>query len=141
MGYWLAKTEPESYSYADLERLGRDRWNGVKNFVALKHIRHMKIGDSIFIYHTGKEKSIVGVAEVVSQAYPDPTEEDTRFVVVDVIPRYRLTRTVSLAEIKQDPTFQNWELVKQSRLSVMPVHEDHWQLIHHLSSTPLPIFV
>jgi predicted RNA-binding protein with PUA-like domain len=141
MGYWLAKTEPESYSYQDLERLGRDRWNGVKNFVALKHIRHMKIGEYIFIYHTGKEKSIVGVAEVVAQAYPDPTEQDTRFVVVDVIPLYRLTRPVSLAEIKQDPTFQTWELVKQSRLSVMPVQEKHWQLIHHLSSTPLPIFV
>ena len=133
MAYWLAKTEPESYSYDDLERLGRDRWNGVKNFTALKHINNMKPGDLIFIYHTGKEKAIVGVAEVVSQPYPDSTETDKRFIVADVEPRYRLDRPVSLAVIKQNPVFNEWELVRQSRLSVMPVTTEHWSLVHSIA--------
>lgn len=133
MAYWLAKTEPESYSYDDLERLGRDRWNGVKNFTALKHISNMKPGDLVFVYHTGKEKAIVGVAGVVSQPYPDPTETDKRFIVADVEPRYRLDRPVSLKEIKQNPVFDEWELVRQSRLSVMPVTPEHWSLIHALA--------
>lgn len=130
MAYWLAKTEPESFSYSDLEKLGRDRWNGVKNFAALKHISNMTPGDEIFIYHTGKEKAIVGVAEVVSSAYPDPNETDERLIVADVEPRYRLPRPVTLKEIKSNSIFQNWELVRQSRLSVMPVAPEHWQLIH-----------
>lgn len=136
MAYWLAKTEPDSYSYTDLERLGRDRWNGVKNFTALKHIGRMKPEDLVFIYHTGKEKSVVGVAEVVSSPYPDPSEADKRFLVVDVKPRYRLTWPVTLKEIKRNPAFAEWELVRQSRLSVMPVTEEHWQLIHGLAGQP-----
>ncbi|MBP2636526.1 MAG: putative protein family [Firmicutes bacterium] len=135
MAYWLAKTEPESYSYADLHHLGRDRWNGVKNFTALKHMGDMNIGDLIFIYHTGKEKAIVGVAEVVSASYPDPAETDSRFIVVDVEPRYQLKRPVTLKEIKADATFEHWELVRLSRLSVMPVTQEHWQLIHTLANT------
>jgi len=135
MAYWLAKTEPESYSYADLERLGRDRWNGVKNFAALKHIGTMEPGDLVFIYHTGKEKAIVGVAEVVSSAYPDPTETDERFIVIDIEPRYRLDRPVTLKEIKLNTVFQEWALVRQSRLSVMPVTQEHWLLIHSFSKT------
>ncbi len=130
MAYWLAKTEPESYSYTDLERLKHDQWNGVKNFAALKHLNKMQPGDLVFIYHTGREKSIIGVAEIVSYSYPDPAEQDKRLVVVDVEPRYRLDRPVSLKEIKQNAIFQNWELVRQSRLSVMPVTEEHWLLIH-----------
>lgn len=131
MAYWLAKTEPESFSYADLERLGQDRWNGVKNFAALKHMKNMELGDLVFIYHTGKEKAIVGVAEVVSKAYPDPSETDKRFIVVDVKPCYPLDRPVTLKEIKSNPVFQEWELVRQSRLSVMPVSKEHWQFIHN----------
>ena len=129
MAYWLLKTEPETFSYADLERLRRDRWNGVKNFAALKHLRQMQPGDLAFIYHTGKEKAIAGVAEVVSTAYPDPAESDERFVVVDVIPRHSLKRPVTLKEIKANPLFQDWELVRQSRLSVMPVPEALWKVI------------
>lgn len=133
MAYWLAKTEPESYSYTDLERLGRDRWNGVKNFAALKHISKMVPGDLVFIYHTGKEKAIVGVAEVVSPAYQDPDETDDRFILADVEPRYRLGRPVTLKEIKANPVFQQWELVRQSRLSVMPVTPEHWQMLHSMA--------
>ncbi|TWH45051.1 EVE domain-containing protein [Sporomusa sp. KB1] len=133
MANWLAKTEPESFSYADLQHLGRDRWNGVKNFTALKHIKNMRPGDQIFIYHTGKEKAIVGVAEIVSPPYPDPDETDKRFLVVDVEPRYSLDRPVTLKEIKAATTFQKWDLVRQSRLSVMPVTQEHWELIHSMA--------
>lgn len=135
MAYWLLKTEPETFSYADLQRLGQDRWNGVRNFTALKHMRHMQNGDLAFIYHTGKEKAIVGVAEVIKTAYPDPEEENPRYVVVDVAPRYPISRPVTLKEIKQNPIFRDWELVRQSRLSVMPAPKEYWELIHQLAKT------
>lgn len=133
MSYWLAKTEPDTFSYADLERLGRDKWNGVRNFAALRNMKNMKPGDLVFIYHTGKEKAIVGVAEVVSAAYPDPDETDARFIVVDVAPRQRLSRPVTLKEIKANPLFSDWELVRQARLSVMPVTSQNWQQIIDLA--------
>lgn len=136
MDYWLVKTEPETYGYADLVRLGRDRWNGVKNPVALKNIKAMQPGDEVFVYHTGKEKAIVGVAQVVSQPYPDPELGNPRFVVVDLEPRYPLPRPVTLKEIKANPAFQDWALVRQSRLSVMPVTKEHWELVLFLSRTP-----
>ncbi|KYZ78233.1 ubiquinol-cytochrome C reductase [Anaerosporomusa subterranea] len=129
MAYWLAKTEPDTFSYADLERLGKDRWNGVRNFVALRHMRQMQPGDMVFIYHTGKEKAIVGIAEVVSLPYPDPESDDSRFIVVEFIPKRWLTRPVTLKEIKTSQAFADWELVTQSRLSVMPVSVDNWQKI------------
>lgn len=134
MSYWLAKTEPETFSYADLERLGRDRWNGVRNFAALRNMKNMRPGDLVFIYHTGKEKAIVGVAEVVCTAYPDPDETDARFIVVDMTPRHRLSRPVTLKEIKANPLFRDWELVNQARLSVMPVTPQNWQQIIDLAA-------
>ncbi len=127
MAYWLLKTEPDEYSYADLEKLGRDRWNGVRNFRALANMRRMAAGDQALIYHTGKEKAIVGIAEIIAPAYPDPAGGDKRFVVVDVVPCSRLPRPVTLAEIKADPAFAAWELVRLPRLSVMPVPPDHWR--------------
>lgn len=127
MAYWLLKTEPDEYSYADLEKLGRDRWNGVRNFRALANMRRMAAGDQALIYHTGKEKAIVGIAEIIAPAYPDPAGGDKRFVVVDIAPRSRLPRPVTLAEIKADPAFAAWELVRLPRLSVMPVPPDHWR--------------
>lgn len=136
MAYWLLKTEPETFSYSDLVRLQRDRWNGVKNFTALKHLRQMQPGDLAFIYHTGKEKAIVGLAEIVTTAYPDPAEQDERFIVVDVVPCGTLSRPVTLREIKENQVFQDWELVRQSRLSVMPVPEHLWTLLLTLSGTP-----
>lgn len=133
MSFWLAKTEPTTFSYGDLERLKKDMWDGVRNFTAAKHIKSMKPGDLIYIYHSGEEKAIVGVAETVSEPYPDPTSPDPRFFTIDVIPRYRLKRPVTLHEIKAMPDFAEWELIRQSRLSVMPVSEDHWRLIQKLS--------
>ncbi len=133
MSYWLAKTEPETYSYADLVRLGRDRWNGVKNPVALKHLKRMQPGDRVFIYHTGKQRAIVGVAKVVSAPYPDPESNDPRLIVVDLQPEYLLNRQVTLKEIKAEPIFQGWALVRQPRLSVLPVTAEQWELIQKLS--------
>ncbi len=129
MAFWLMKTEPDEFGYDDLGRLGRDRWNGVRNFRALAHMRQMAAGDLVFIYHTGKEKAIVGVAEVVAPAYPDPAGDDKRFVVVDVAPRYRLRRPVTLREVKSDPAFASWELARLPRLSVMPVPPQLWRQI------------
>ena len=121
---WLLKTEPSSYSYADLERDRRTTWDGVSNPVALRNLRSMKQGDECFIYHTGDEKRIVGVAKVAKEAYSDPNTNDPKLVVIDLTPVRALKRPVTLAEIKADKRFANWELVRQPRLSVMPVSAD-----------------
>lgn len=134
MKYWLLKTEPETFGYHDLVRLGKDRWNGVRNFAALKNIKQMQPGDRAFIYHTGKEKAIVGVAEIVTPSYLDPEFQDNRWVVVDVVPLYRLKNPVSLKTIKTLPFFIGWLLISQPRLSVMPVAEEHWKLVHDISN-------
>jgi predicted RNA-binding protein with PUA-like domain len=125
--HWLLKTEPSTYAFADLERDKKAVWDGVSNALALKHLRSMKRGDLAFIYHTGDEKQIVGIAEVTSDAYPDPKENDTRLVVVDLKPRDRLSRPVTLAEVKADGEFWDFELVRMGRLSVMPVSEERWK--------------
>lgn len=133
LDYWLVKTEPEQYSYFDLVRLGRDRWNGVRNFRAIKYMKGMISGDQVFIYHTGKEKAIIGVAEVASLPYPDPEAGDPKFMTVDLIPRYPLPRTVSLKTVKQNPLFGGWQLISEPRLSVMPVKSEHWELVLQLA--------
>lgn len=127
--YWLLKTEPSTYSYADLEREGKAVWDGVSNPVALKHLRAMAVGDQCFVYHTGDEKRIVGVARVTQSAYPDPKVNDPRLVVVDLAPVERVTRPVALAEVKADSRFADWELVRIGRLSVMPVSAERWRWI------------
>ncbi|MGD1018821.1 MAG: EVE domain-containing protein [Verrucomicrobiia bacterium] len=125
--HWLLKTEPSTYSFGDLERDKRAVWDGVSNALALKHLRSMKRGDLAFIYHTGDEKQIVGIAEVTSDAYPDPKEKDARLVVVDLKPRERLARPVTLGEVKALSEFRDFELVRMGRLSVMPVSEERWK--------------
>lgn len=137
MAYWLLKTEPSEFAYEDLERLGRDRWDGVRNALALRHLSHMAPGDEAFVYHTGKVRALVGVCRVVSAPYPDPHGDDPRWLVVDVEPGYRLARPVSLQAIKLDERFAGWELVRFSRLSVMPVPEPLWRLLNELAATPL----
>lgn len=134
MKYWLMKTEPETFSYDDLARLGRDCWNGVRNFRALGHMKQMSPGDEAFIYHTGKEKAIIGIAAVASFPYPDPNEADARLLVVDVEPRIKLIRPVSLRELKSDPRFAAWELTRLPRLSVMPVPPDLWRAVLDLAA-------
>lgn len=126
MLYWLLKTEPSVYSYADLERDKRTVWDGVTNPLALKHLRGMKKGDLAFVYHTGDEKQIVGIAEVARDAYPDPKQNDAKFAVVDLSPRERLSEPVRLADIKARREFADFELVRMGRLSVMPVSPERW---------------
>jgi predicted RNA-binding protein with PUA-like domain len=129
---WLLKSDPETYSFADLERDGQTRWDGVSNNLALKHLRNIHRGDTAFIYHTGEERAIVGTAEVISDPYPDPNERDPRRVVVDLKAGKRLARPVSLDEIKRQPVLKDFELVRLPRLSVMPVGEPQWKVLMEL---------
>jgi len=124
--YWLLKTEPSAYSYKDLEGEGTTVWDGVTNALALKHLRAMRKADRAFIYHTGDEKQIVGIAEVASNPYPNPKENDPRLVVVDLTPQERLRQPVTLAEIKMRREFADFELVRMGRLSAMPVSRTYW---------------
>ncbi len=124
--YWLLKTEPSDYSNTDLERDVRTIWDGVSNNLALMHLRNMKRGDLAFIYHTGKERALVGIAEVISDPYPDPSKNDAKLVVVDVKAKEELPQIVSLAEVKADLKFSDFPLVRLPRLSVMPVTPAQW---------------
>jgi predicted RNA-binding protein with PUA-like domain len=124
--YWLLKTEPSDYSYADLNQDGQTVWDGVSNNLALKHLRNIKTGDLAFLYHTGKERALVGIAEVISDPYPDPKKSEAKLAVVDVKAREELPQSVSLAEVKADPEFSDFLLVRLPRLSVMPVTPPQW---------------
>ncbi|MGI0034788.1 MAG: EVE domain-containing protein [Nitrososphaera sp.] len=132
MAYWLFKQEPSSYSYSSLERDTRTTWDGVTNNLALKNLRAAKRGDTAFFYHTGEEKQIVGIMEVLTDAYPDP--KDKSLSVVDVRPAGRLPRPVTLSAIKADRTFSDWELVRIPRLSVMPVPTRLWNRIMQMAA-------
>ncbi len=127
--YWLLKTEPSTYSFDDLLREQRTTWDGVRNNLALSHLRAMKPGDRALIYHTGAEKAVVGIARVASRPYPDPGRDDPKLVVVDLEPEARLARPVPLAAIKADPCFADFPLVRMGRLSVMPVTGEQWTRI------------
>jgi predicted RNA-binding protein with PUA-like domain len=129
MNYWLVKQEPSVYNYDKLEKEKKTVWEGVHNNLALKHIRSMKKGDKALFYHTGDEKQAVGIIEITTNPYPNSKEDDKRFVVVDVKPISRLKRHVTLNEIKKDSLFKNWELLRISRLSVMPVPKEIWDAI------------
>jgi predicted RNA-binding protein with PUA-like domain len=124
--FWLLKTEPAAYSYADLERDGATAWDGVSNNAALLHLRAMRPGDLALIYHTGDERLAVGLAEIASAPYADPRLNDPKLVVVDIKPLRRLARPVTLATIKADPAFGDFALVRQGRLSVVPVSAEQW---------------
>lgn len=126
---WLLKTEPSAYSYDDLERDGGAVWDGVTNAAALKNLRAMKAGEGAIVYHTGDEKAAVGVAEVVRAAYPDPRTRDPKLVVVDIRPLGRLKRPVTLGEIKGAKVFADSPLVRQGRLSVVPLTAAQWRAL------------
>lgn len=125
--YWLLKSEPDAYSYDDLERDGKTVWDGVANNTALMHIRRVQPGDLALIYHTGDERRAVGVAEVISGPYPDPMQGSEKLAVMDVRAVRRLPRPVTLAAVKADPFFADFALVRQSRLSVVPVSAEQWE--------------
>ncbi len=133
MAYWLLKTEPKKYSYFNLEQDGSTVWDGVNNALALKHIRNMQIGDLAFIYHTDKERQIIGIAEITSQPYADPTLNDEKRVVVDVKALRRVSVPLALAQIKQMEEFTDFDLLRLPRLSVVPVSEFHWQRLIDLT--------
>lgn len=127
MANWLLKTEPGDYSFEDLERDGSTVWDGVRNNFALKFLREVSRGDRALVYHTGNERAVVGIARVASDPYPDPEAEDDRFMVFDLEPDRRLPRPVPLADVKADPAFADFHLVRISRLSVMPVPAPLWK--------------
>ena len=121
MKRWLIKTEPGAYAYADLVKEGRTRWDGIKNNTALIHLRKVKAGDELLVYHTGKEKQVVGVAQAITGPYPDPALDDERYVVVDIEPLRALEEPKTLKAMKADPAYEGFELLTNPRLSVMPV--------------------
>lgn len=131
MQRWLVKTEPADYAYDHLERAGRDVWDGVRNPQAQAYLRRMRPGDLVLVYHTGGERAVVGVAEVASAPYPDP--RDPRLAVVDLVPVRRLPRPVPLADLRRHPACAGWALLRQPRLSVMPVSEAQWAAVEELA--------
>ena len=133
---WLFKEEPSNYSFDALVKDKKTIWSGVRNPLAQKHLRAVKKGDAIFYYHTGNEKSVVGIARAMGDAYADPADTSGKAAVVDVAPVKKLARPVTLAEIKADPAFKDFALVRISRLSVMPVSADQWRRIEKLATSP-----
>jgi predicted RNA-binding protein with PUA-like domain len=130
---WLFKEEPTHYSYDAFAKDKRTVWSGVKNPVAQKHLHAVTRGDRIFYYHTGNEKAIVGIAKATGNAYPDPHDPAGKLAVVDIAPVRKLKRPVTLKEIKAEPAFKDFPLVRISRLSVMPVTEAEWNRIESMS--------
>jgi predicted RNA-binding protein with PUA-like domain len=135
MAYWLFKEEPEHYSFDDLMRDKGTRWDGVRNNLALRHLRSMKKNDLVLYYHTGSEKAAVGIAKVTSDWYQDPEEKDPKLVVIDIAPTEKLRRPVTLVEIKANPRFKSFELIRIPRLSVMPVPDTLWDEIIKMSKS------
>lgn len=134
MASWLVKTEPGEYSWADLVRDRRTQWDGITNPQAQLNLRSMAKGDTVVVYHSQTDKAAVGVAEVVRAAYPDPTDPNGKRVWVDIAPVRALARAVTLAEIKADPVFTTSPLVRQSRLSVVPLTDDQLATVVRLGT-------
>ncbi len=135
MNYWLIKSEPEAYSWSDLLNDGKTAWTGVRNFAARNNLRAMKTGEVVFFYHSGDGKSIVGLARVTRQSYPDPTADEGDWSAVDLAPVKALAKPVTLAAIKADTLLKEMVLVRQSRLTVMPVTEEQFAHLLALSET------
>ncbi len=129
MQYWLFKSEPGAWSWDDHVKKGVEPWDGIRNYQADSNMKAMKIGDKGFFYHSVKEKQIVGVVEVVKEHYPDHTDKSERFGMVDLKALYPVKRPVTLAEIKHEPALKDLALVRQSRLSVVPVGKDEWKVM------------
>ena len=135
MNYWLAKSEPEAYSWEQLLKEGRTAWTGVRNFAARNNLRAMKKGDLVFFYHSGEEKAAVGLARVEKEFYPDPTAEEGDWSCVDLTPVKALKKTVTLAQIKGDKVLREMVLVRQSRLSVSPLTKEQFERMMELAET------
>jgi predicted RNA-binding protein with PUA-like domain len=138
VNYWLAKQEPSGprgYNFQTLKKNKKTVWDGVHNNLALKHMQNMKSGDLVLFYHTGDERQVVGIMEITSKPYPNPKEDNERFIVVDVMYKKSLNRPITLDELKKQKNFTNWELIRISRLSVMPVPKDIWDAIIEISKS------
>jgi len=133
MNYWLLKSEPSTWSWDNQSKVKKEMWDGVRNYQARNNLMKMKKGDLCFFYHSVYEKSIVGIVEVVKESYPDPTDKTGKFVVVDVKAIKKLKHRVTLDNIKQNKKLQNIALVKQSRLSVMPLKKNEWDILIKMS--------
>ena len=131
MADWLLKTEPDTFSWDHQRERGAkgEPWTGVRNFTARRYLKEMKKGDHAFFYHTGDEKQIVGIVEVIRESYPDPTDADGKFLAVDVKAVEPLPKPVTLAAIKAEPRLKDMALVKYSRLSVQPVTAAEWKIV------------
>ena len=131
MNYWLMKSEPSTYSWSDLERDKKATWDGVRNFQARNNIKAMKKGDTVFIYHSGEDKAVIGIAKIAKEAYPDPKDKD--WPVVEISAEKKLKKAVTLSQIKSVKKLSNMVLVRSSRLSVQPVNEDEFNAVIELS--------
>ncbi len=135
MANWLMKSEPGNWSWDDQVKDGVAEWDGVRNYQAANNMKAMRIGDKVFFYHSVKEKQVVGIVEVVTEYYPDPTDASGRFGMVDVKALRPFVRPVSLAEVKAEARLQELALIRQSRLSVLPVTDEEWRLICAMGET------
>ncbi|HEX2899180.1 MAG TPA: EVE domain-containing protein [Bacteroidia bacterium] len=136
MHYWLLKTEPETFSWEDLQREGQSHWDGVRNYAARNHLKAMAVGDLALMYYSGKDRAVIGIMKIVETAYPDPTTDDDRWVAVRVAPERLLARHVSLDEIKTDPMLAEMVLLRLGRLSVQPVTAAEFDHILKLAAGP-----
>ena len=134
MKYWLLKSEPDAWSWENQVKEGASMWDGVRNYQARNNLKEMKKNDLCFFYHSVTERSIVGIVKVVKEYYPDPTDKTSRFVVVDVKAIKKLKKPVSLDQIKENSKLQDIALIKQSRLSVMPLKKTEWDIIIKMSN-------
>ncbi len=133
-GFWLVKQEPETYSWDDLVRDKKTDWTGVRNFQARNSLRQMNVSDRVLFYHSGSGKCVVGIAEVAKAAYPDPTADDPQWVAVDLKPAKPLNQSVTLEAIKSNQKLSNMLLLRQSRLSVMPLTKEEFEMIVRMGS-------
>ncbi|WP_293374883.1 EVE domain-containing protein [Phenylobacterium sp. SCN 70-31] len=131
--HWLVKSEPDAYAFADLQRDGRTVWDGVRNNAAALHLKAMKVGDPVLYYHSQEGKAVVGVAEVVREAFPDASDPAGRFVAVELKPVRPLRREVTLADMKANPALAGMAMLRQSRLSVSPVSPEEWAEIQRMA--------
>lgn len=131
---WLFKTEPSVYSFQQLQKDKKTMWDGVANNLALKNLRDIKKGDLIFIYHTGDEKQAVGIARALGGAYPDPSKKDPKLLVVDIEAVKPLSKPVTLAQVKAHPKLKNFDLVRNSRLSIMKVSDEQWKIMEGMAA-------
>ena len=133
MAYWLVKSEPSKYSWDQFQKDGKTVWDGIRNYAARNNLRAMKNGDEVLFYHSNEGLDIVGIAKVAKEAYPDPTSDEDKWVVVDLKPVRKIKKPVSLSQVKADKRLSEMALVRLGRLSVQPVTADEWKIIMELA--------